>query len=1007
MGALLNLSLDLPPRGSRRLRRALHDQLKVAMETGRLAAGTRLPSTREMAAAFGVSRNTMVVVFNRLVNNGYLRVRRGAGAFISELVAARRCGPALQQSADARISAFWRAPPSIPPQFLLTPVEFDFRLGITDINTFPFDVWRRILARSVRWHSRSEPSYSKAQGREALRQAIATHLSVTRAVRFLVAPPWALQALIAAKRFADWQCSTAEQETLTAFITEGHLGRHIRKAQRLYAARRAALLGGIKQHFSRSLEVIPSMAGLHVTACRLRKSKPQEMTRTDCMASARVARRALLLALVLLALSARAADSPPPAPDGSLETIVVQGQKLAVETKIDRKIYSLPQDAQTTLGTLSDILSVIPSVDVDPDGILSLRGDTNVLILIDGKPATQLQGSKAGDNLQSISASDIERIEVLTTPPAQFKAEGAAGVINIITRKRGSKESASASLTGSLGSGGRWLVAESANYGSKHFTASLNAGFREDYRGRTVQSMVIGADPATGQVLQSRDHAEQRLRRNIPSVGLSTEYDPNERQSLAVSGSWLSRGGLRTYSQYDVTALQSGAVTSETRRLTSGHDPENDYDAKLEFSQKLSHPGESLDLSAHRSISHQHEHYDYINDSFVPLAPTFYNNLSFTEDHGITEAGVDYTLPLSKLQTLKLGYAFEADYYGFDNVGANVDPLTGAETIDPTLTNQFKFNQRIHALYLSEQGSVGAWSWLAGVRTEWTTSDAVQLTNSLSTTMRYTDLFPSLHVDRSLSDRSTLTFGASRRIVRPNPSYLNPYVDHEYPPNLNAGNPNLRPQFAQSFELGYGYEGQGPSYGMTGYYRRNTDSVTDLTEYLGNGLTLTTKTNLPKSDSAGFEFSATGRVFPKLSYSLSGNAFYTQINATALGTPGLKSTAGLNVKAKLDFHPTATDSAQFTFTRTDKRLTPQGNLSAINIVNLGYKRALTQALSFSATISDLFNGQHYQRSVSTPTLTQVYERSIAGRVAWLGLTYTIGVAKKEKESGFEYDDSGG
>src|SRR5207249_1150305 len=137
-------------------------------------------------------------------------------------------------------------------------------------------------------------------------------------------------------------------------------------------------------------------------------------------------------------------------------------------------------------------------------GAVSLRGDTNVLILIDGKPATQLQGSKAGDNLQSVPASDIERIEILTTPPAQFKAAGAAGVINIITRKRRAKESASASLTGSLGDGGRWLVGGNGSYGGKQFTASLNAGFREDYRSRTIDSRVIGPDPTTGQTTTTR-----------------------------------------------------------------------------------------------------------------------------------------------------------------------------------------------------------------------------------------------------------------------------------------------------------------------------------------------------------------------------------------------------------------------------------------------------------------------------------------------------------------------
>jgi outer membrane receptor protein involved in Fe transport len=703
------------------------------------------------------------------------------------------------------------------------------------------------------------------------------------------------------------------------------------------------------------------------------------------------------LALVPISVFAAPADNS----STPVETVVIQGQKLNVETKIDRKIYSVPEDAQTTLGTLSDILNVIPSVDVDPDGVVSLRGDTNVLILIDGKPATQLQGSKAGDNLQSISASDIERIEVLTTPPAQFKAEGAAGVINIITRKRGAKESAAGSLTGSFGNGGRWLVGGNGSYGGKQFTASVNAGFREDYRQRTVQSVVIGADPATGEVLRSQNHADQLIRRNVPSVGFSAAYDPNDRQSLALSGNWLSRGGLRTYTQYDTSTLQSGALTSAIRRITSGHDPEDDYDATLRFTQKLSRPDETLDFSLHRSISHQHEHYDYIDDSFVPPAPTSYSNLSFTEDHGVTVADVDYALPL-KTQSLKLGYSFEEDDYGFANVGATVDPVTGAETIEPTLTNNFSFQQRIHAIYLSDQGSVGAWAWLAGVRAEWTATDALQVTNDISTASRYSDVFPSLHVDRTLSDHSTLSLGASRRITRPDPSYLNPYVDHEYPPNLTAGNPHLKPQFTESFELGYGYERRGASCGLTGYYRRNTDSVTDLTEYLGNGETLTTKTNLPRSDSAGLEFSATGHLLPELLYSVSGNAFYSQIDATQLGFPGLKSTTGLNAKAKLDYRPTADDSAQIIFTRTDKRLTPQGSISAINIVNLGYKRTLTHALSAVATISDLFDGQRYQRVASTPTLTQVYERSVVGRTAWVGLTYIVGATKKEKQPNFEY-----
>ena len=716
----------------------------------------------------------------------------------------------------------------------------------------------------------------------------------------------------------------------------------------------------------------------------------------------------LILAAVAAPALAAAAENPPPPADSALDTIVVQGEKLNVESKIDRKIYSVTEDVQSTLGTLSDILSVIPSidVDVDADGIVSLRGDTNVLILIDGKPATQLQGSKAGDNLQSISAKDIERIEVLTTPPAQFKADGAAGVINIITRKRGAKEAASGSLQGSRGDGGRSLVGASGSYGSKQFTASLNASYREDYRQRTVQSEVIGPDPTSGQVLDSRDHISEHARRNVPSVDFSGEYDPNERESLSASASWLRRGGLRTYTQVDDSTLASGAVTSSTQRVSSGHDPEDDYNTTLQFTQKLREPGETLDFSLHRSISHQHEHYDYSNDSFIPPAPVFYNNLGFTEDHGVTEVDVDYALPLSKTQSLKLGYAFEEDDYGFDNVGANVDPVSGVQTIDPLQTNEFKFKQHIHAIYQSYQGSFGPWALLGGLRTELTTTDAQQLTDNSSTASRYTDVYPSLHVDRTLSDRSTLSLGASRRVTRPDPSFLNPYTDYEYTPNLRAGNPNLKPQFTQSFDVGYEYEGRSASYGLTGYYRRNKDSATDVTQYLGNGLSLTTKTNLPRNDSAGLELTATGHLLPKLTYSVSGDAFYTQIDATALGIPGLQSTTGLNAKVKLDYHPTSDDSAQVAFTRTDKRLTPQGSISAINVVNLGYKRAITSALSMVATVSDLFSGQRYQRIASTPLFTQVYQRNVEGRVAFVGLTYSFGVVKKEKQSNFEYDSGG-
>jgi outer membrane receptor for ferrienterochelin and colicin len=145
---------------------------------------------------------------------------------------------------------------------------------------------------------------------------------------------------------------------------------------------------------------------------------------------------------------------------------------------------------------------------------------------------------------------------------------------------------------------------------------------------------------------------------------------------------------------------------------------------------------------------------------------------------------------------------------------------------------------------------------------------------------------------------------------------------------------------------------------------------------------------------------------PKLAYSLSGNLFHSQIDTTALGVPGLKSTTGLNAKLKLDYRPTSADSVQLIVIRSDKRLTPQGYISAINIVNVGYKRQVKPDLTAIVTVSDVFNGQRYERFESTLTFTGDYLRAVRGRVVYVGLIYSFGSTKKDKPANFEYDQPG-
>ena len=710
---------------------------------------------------------------------------------------------------------------------------------------------------------------------------------------------------------------------------------------------------------------------------------------------------ALLLSIPLSQLqAAEPAAAAPPAP----QEIVVTAHPSEVETRLDRTVYDVTSDVQSTAGTLSDVLTAIPSVDVDVDGNVSLRGDTHVLILIDGKPSSLFAGAAAGENLQSIPARDIVRIEVMSNPPPQYKADGAAGVINIITRRQHSAGLAG-SVQASAGAEGRFEIGTNLHYGRDALRVGLSAAFRHDLRHALQTSDTIA--PATnGVATDNRDVIDQVLHRSSPPLDLSLDYAFSDRQSARLELQRTGRGGLRTYTELSDTLGPPAQLTQSSQRLSEGHDHEVDYDAKLIFTQTLARSGETVDVTLHRSTSENKEHYDYTSQSFLPAGAPYLSDLGFREDNATTEMDMDYNLPLSVNRTFKLGYGFEQSEYGYASSGGNL-ALDGGELIDPSLVDDFQYLLRIQSAYASYQATALAWDWLAGLRGELATSEGRQLSQALVTNYRYARLYPSLHAARRIDEDSKLTFAASRRVTRPRADALNPYVDHEFSPDLRAGNASLRPQYTQAFEVGYEHDAHGRDYSATLYHRHNTGTVTDVIEDLGNGFTLTTKANLPRDDASGVEFTVSTRLLRTLSLSLSADAFQRQIDASALGGAGLQSTRGVNGKLRLDFRPTAADTAQLLLSRTDQVLTPQGHLAAIDIVNLGYRHELTANLLSFITVSDVFNGQRLRRDALTPQFTQRYERLSSGRIVWAGVSYSFGTPKSDADSSpkFEYDQT--
>lgn len=698
---------------------------------------------------------------------------------------------------------------------------------------------------------------------------------------------------------------------------------------------------------------------------------------------------------------ASAAESPPSPASTALPAVVVTATQSPVQTLIDRKVYSVATDLLSTSGTAADVLNQVPSIEVDADGNVSLRGDSNVTILVDGKPSAVLSGPLAGVGLQQFPASDIEKIEVMTNPPAQYKAEASGGVINIITKKS-HKSGSSGTVQASLGNERRYVLGGTGNYNSGPMSISGGFGLRQDTRERLVNS-ALSSESMTNELIKSRESLDEHLRRVIPSIKGGIDYRLNEHQSLGFSFSRRERRSHRMFDQHDESDFASGSPISVSDRHSDGHEWSLDSEQTLHFSQILRRPEETLDLSLSRTIARERERYAYRNSHTLPVGIPTYDHLNLSQDLVTTEMSADYAFQFSEVRSVKMGYDFQEDSNAFDNSGDTIDSVTGVPVVNPAITNDFRYRQKVHAAYASYQSSTESRGLLAGARVEHTAIETRQITDSITSTSHYAHVYPNVHLDRHLSEKSTLSLSFSRRVSRPDAGSLNPFADHQDTHNLRAGNPNLVPQDTRSFELGYSVESSKLHYGLTGYLRRNRNSVTEVTQLVSADVVLTTKANLPKSTSEGFEFTANGRVTRTVSYALSGNLFRTEIDASAIGVPGLKSTTGLNAKASVDYHPTLLDTAQISFSRSDKRLTPQGYVSAINLVNLGYKRQLRANLSAVVTVSDLFNGQKFQRFVNTPALMDTYQRAQAGRLAYVGIVYSLGVTKKSKATNFEYD----
>lgn len=705
------------------------------------------------------------------------------------------------------------------------------------------------------------------------------------------------------------------------------------------------------------------------------------------------------------------------------DTVIVTGTNRGVRASVDRLSYSVANDLQTATGSVSDALRNVPGVEVDPQGNVSLRGDPNVTILIDGRPSALFRGEGRADALQNLGADQVDRVEVITNPSAALSPEGTGGVINLVTKKT-RRAGKSGTVRANVGTDGRWNGSVSGAYSGQKLTVSANAGYRRNGGEFTDERVRERLDPDTAAVLDTTRFSTLSNQEGggFANARLGVDYDPNERDRYSLEASYF-RFGLKPNGATTLeTRTGAGAVTRATERLFENEFYNENKSLRSSFRRKFS--GTEHEFTADLTFE-QFENYNEANvqeRSLVPAGADAFEANRNEIERDDQRLKIEYKRPLGEDQKLLFGYEgylSDADFSFLRRRGASEDGLTP----DPRFSNQFAFDQDVHAWYATYERPFGEKLRAQfGLRLEQVDTVAQSLTDlppdspvedfEPRQTNDYFRAYPTLNLGYDIDDNRTIRAGYSRRIQRPQPFDVNPFPSFIDEQTFRTGNPNLDPEVTDSFEGAFQYRKGQTFYLATLFYRQASGGITDVLippETTGGFFELT-RENLSESRRAGLELSANGRFTPKLTYSIGLNAAQVEIDPLP-GTPLASSRSGTSVGGRMSVNwtPTDKDFVQFSGFMQGEQLQAQGVREPSGIFNLGYRRKIDDRLSLVFTAVNVLDTFKQKVRIDTPTLRESVETRFLPPTVFVGLVWNFGDnnARRRPEPAFDFDTGGG
>jgi outer membrane receptor protein involved in Fe transport len=685
--------------------------------------------------------------------------------------------------------------------------------------------------------------------------------------------------------------------------------------------------------------------------------------------------------------------TPGNADNADMASVVVSAERPT--NRIDRQVYDVKSDVGASNGSAADALNSVPSVAVDPDGSVTLRGSPNVQILIDGKPSAMLQGDNRGASLNAIPAEDIESVEVINNPGAQFGNEAGGGPIINLVMRRTRRPGGFGFLNANGGTAGRYNSSLSGTYNSGVFGIQGGLNVRHDGRASTGETVRDRIDPVTGAMVHSSQIASSSGLNDNVGANATVNYNAGAKDTLAASFSYQGRDNAQhsrdRYLRYAGGA--SAPVDSDYARTTQRSGDARNYAWGARWEHKGSIDGESLKVDL-RVTSADNTFNSAYQNLYAVAPPGALDQKSFqdnTTGNRIVDFTGDYELPIDRAM-LKLGYKVADNRSDVDTLYISVDPVSQLPYVNTQRSNRFHLDEKNLAVYGSYQIRLNEkWGVLGGMRIEHTDLDVEQLTSQVSASNSYTSYIPSAYATYKWSDDTNLRFSYAHRLRRPNANELNPFVIYRDELNVSAGNPHLSPAKTDSFEIGYETRVAGLETNLRAYHRRDRDSILIRRYFISDTVLLTTPANGGRNNASGLEFTVHGKLMPGLTMNASGNLGHTeQLQEDLYGFVSTRTTSSLSGRLRFNYQATADDQLQAAVQTQGRSLFGQGVRQPNTTVNLSMRHAFTPKLAMVLNVTDLFDSNRIETITDTASLKETSIRRSDGRIVYLGLQYRLG-----------------